>query len=481
MGKRLDNLKQLILGYKRIIIYGAGTNAHPILSWLQESEEFSDIKINIAVTKPKINEEFRGYKVYKIDELVLEKNSALVIVAVFKDYEKDIDGNLLELGFTNIVHIEEWFVDEAFYEPIKNEPINEKKVLVENFHGLGYGDSPKYIVDELIRQRNDLDIVWIVKQGIECDFPEGVRAVRIYSKQFYYEVYTAKVWISNVRKYQSVKKRIGQFYIQTWHGFPLKKIEKDAEEISNGISAPYFDAGKKDSEMIDVLLSNASFLTRIFKKTFWYNGKIIECGTPRNDIFFKNDISITHKLKKYFNLTENKKIILYAPTFRNNYKENPIDVDMDSVVSMCEKKFGGEWVGLVRMHPNIAKKETLFTYTDKVINATWYPDIMELLYSSDVVITDYSSVMFDFMITKRPVFLYAKDRDRYVNADRGFYFEYDSLPFSISATKAQLVSSIENYDEEIYRDKLSKFMRHIGFCDRGTASLKTIEMINEVI
>lgn len=479
MGRRLDELKETICDYKDVIVYGAGTNAGPIVAWLVENDIFASVNKHVAVTKPKEDEHFRGFKVERINDMVELKQGALVLVAVFWKYFDDIDNTLNALGFEHSIHIEDWFIDEAYYETLKDEPIIDKKILVENFHGLGYGDSPKYIVKELMKQRNDLDIVWIVRPGLDAQVPEGVRTVEIYSCQFYYEVFTAKIWISNVRKYQSVKKRQGQYYIQTWHGFTLKKIEKDAEEVSHGISAPYFDAGKKDSQMIDLLISNATFLTGIYRQTFWYEGEILECGTPRNDVFFQNDKLIIDQVKTVYHIARDSKILMYAPTFRESYKDDPLDIDMEAVLNVLERKTGYKWVALMRMHPNIANKENLFVYTENVVNATWYPDVMELLYATDALITDYSSIMFDYMIKKKPIFLYAKDKERYANNDRGFYLKYDDLPFPIAVTNKELLENISDFELLTYLAKLKYFEGKMGFCDDGTSSMTIVKRINE--
>lgn len=477
MGTKLNRFIQNIKKHRNVIVYGAGNNAAPLINYLDENAIIDKDRLHIAVTKPKNGEKFKDYIVECIDDLRMLNKQSLVIIAVYGDYYAEIEKKLDSLGFYNVERLEDWFIHEAYYEQIQDENISPQKILFENFHGLGYGDSPKYVCEELLKNRNDLDLVWVVKPGVYSNVPEGVRTVEIYTEEFYRELYTAHIWISNVRKYQSVLKRNGQFYIQTWHGFALKRIEADAEIISNGISAPYFDAGKKDSKMIDVIISNAQAMTQIYKTGFWYDGDVKEYGTPRNDVLFRDNTALKNVLKAKYGIQQEDKIVMYAPTFRSSYKINPLDVDISLMLESLERKTKCNWVCALRLHPNIANKKNDFSYGEKIISVTDYPDIMELLAVTDALVTDYSSIMFDFMITKKPVFLYAKDLDYYRNSDRGFYFDYEKLPFPISLTNEKLAENIMAYSEKEYFSRLEQFMEENGFCDDGFASKRVAEII----
>lgn len=162
-------------------------------------------------------------------------------------------------------------------------PIKKNKIVITSYYGADYGDNGKYIVEELRRLGEDVDVVWQLKPNLMQNnhLPENVRAVGYRTRQSVYELQTAGVWIDNARKTYG-RKRKGQLYIQTWHGGPgVKRIEKD---VADELGEKYVKTAKRDSKMCDVILSNSDFMTNLYKNVFWYDGEILECGTPRNDI-----------------------------------------------------------------------------------------------------------------------------------------------------------------------------------------------------
>ncbi len=474
MSSYYDTLQTLIEKQQDIIIYGAGRMASCLYQWITGKLDYSG-NVYFANTKARPGQRYQNYVVHNIDEMVSLSETALVLVYIYEGYIPAIKAKLEDLKFCKVQILGEEFVEECIYGPLKKYPIQNNKVIVENFHGLGYGDNPKYVVKELLERDKDLDIVWIVKEGCQYPMPEGVRTVPIYSPEFYYELYTSRVWLGNVRKYQSVRKRSGQYYIQTWHGFTLKTIEKDAEP-SKCSPAGYFDAARKDSKMMDLLLSNSTFLTKIYAQTFWYEGEIRETGTPRNDVFFKGSEEICNKVRAYYGITH-KKIVLYAPTYRKSYTDETYLNNMEKLRETLAKRFGRDFVVLLRMHPNVAEMCEGYEYSQNLINATFYDDMMELLVAADVLVTDYSSSMFDYFLSGKPVFLYAQDVDAYQNDDRGTYFEYESLPFPIAYTVEELWNKIIGFDEKAYEKDCQEFKERMGFLDDGLASERVADVI----
>ena len=202
-------------------------------------------------------------------------------------------------------------------------PIKKNKVCFINFSGKGYGDNPKYITEEILKENEDIEIVWFVKniEKVKKEFPSRVRLVKIFSLRYLYELATAKVWVNNSRFDQFVIKRKGQYYIQTWHGgLALKKIEYDA---ADKMSEYYHKVMKNDNNLMDVMISNSKFCTEVYRRAFRFKGDIKEYGTPRNDFLLqKHDDTIT-KIRNFFDIKEDNKILLYAPTFRDKYLKNP--------------------------------------------------------------------------------------------------------------------------------------------------------------
>lgn len=361
-------------------------------------------------------------------------------------------------------------------------PIKKNKIVVCNYYGKGYGDNAKYIINELIKEKiDDVDIVWLLKKILinEANFPKGIRVVSYGSIKALYELATAKIWIDNSRKVFYPPKRKKQYYIQTWHSpIRLKTIEKDAEE---SLPNTYIRMAKKDSKNYDLMISGCDFSWNIYRNSFWYSGKILKCGTPRCDIFFQDNPFIKEKVYKYFNLNPNDKLIVFAPTFRNKELIDPYILEFNDIIEAFGKKFGGNWKLLLRLHPNVSHLSSQINFNNKIINATNYDDMQELLYVADALITDYSSCMFDMAIANKICFLHVQDLDDYLSNERKLYFDFNELPFYISKTNEQLINNILNFDTNYYRDNLKIFFESIKLYEKGTASKEIVQVIKAVI
>ena len=358
-------------------------------------------------------------------------------------------------------------------------PIQRNKICITNFNGKGYGDNPKYIVEELLRRNPRCGIVWCVNDECRDGFPDRVTLVRYKSIRAIYEEATAKVWIDNCRKQLYVRKRKDQFYIQTWHGgLGLKKSEKDVE---SKLLPYYVQQAKHDSRLIDILLSNSGFCTEWYKRAFWYNGAIAEFGVPRDDILINRPEHVREKVMRHFNLEKNARIILYAPTFRNDESTDVYDIDYSAVLDLMNSGRENRWVFLVRLHPNVSNRADLLQYTNSIINATGYADMQELMLASDMLITDYSSIVFEFMLMYKPVFLYVKDYEKYRAEERNFYFDLFSLPFPHAYTNSELLKKIQDFDQAAYTSAMNVLFNEIKPFSSGTASQKTADILLEQI
>lgn len=355
----------------------------------------------------------------------------------------------------------------SFFEAIKKP---ENKVVFCNFAGKGYGGYPESICNELIRRGNCARLIWLVNG--DYNLPERVEAVDINSYAAIRELATAKVWIDNCRKSQLIRKGKRQFYLQTWHGGGpcLKKIEGDALAY---LSKSYIKDAINDTKMADLFISDCEWQNDVYRRAFWYNGEILNCTTPPNDFFYEDWKKIKADVYEKLNIDSGKHIVLYAPTFRNAHEVNCYDLEFKVVSRELQKKFGGEWVFVVRIHPTMAEKQLEIEYDDVVINGTTYPQIEELLIASDVLITDFSASMFLAYRWGITTFLYANDLEYYTNNERPLYFEIDSLPASFSSSNAELLQEINNFSKVEYIKRCQDFSKTVGFFEGGH-SVQTI-------
>lgn len=371
--------------------------------------------------------------------------------------------------------------------------VDNNKIVIDNFEGNSYGCNPKYIVEEIIKRKLPYELVWLVKSvSSEFEkgaFPEQVRLVPIYKKDAFVELATAKLWIDNQRKYYFIKrgliKKNNQRYIQTWHGsLGIKKLDADVTAFNDEDNQNWVTGSKYESSIMDYYISNSSFESNVVTKALWFNNCIKEYGHPRNDIFFKSEKEqqeIKDKVFQTLQIDKNKKVLLYVPSFRDDKKLSCYGLDTSAVANVLKEKFGGDWVIAIRLHPRVKKYSSkLFSFNDKVVDATYYPDIQELLLASDIAITDYSSCIFDFMLSRKPGFIFATDIEQF-NTDRGFYYPLESTPFPIATNNYELIKNIENFDYEEYKQKVEDFLKDKGCMEDGHASERVVDLIEKIM
>ena len=360
--------------------------------------------------------------------------------------------------------------------------IVKNKIVFVNFQGKGYGCNPKYIAEEILKQGLPYDLVWLVNDLNEA-MPAKIRKIKFNSVDAVFELSTARVIITNVKNTLPFIKKKEQFFIMTWHSnYWIKYIEKDCEEQ---LSPHYVAESKANSAMTNLMISSSHLQTEEIKRAYWYNGKIMECGLPRNDIFFNKNEKLVEDIRRRLNIPPKYKILLYAPTFRDS---RPINLsvykfDYQKLLDKMKKKFGHEWILLLRFHPNVAGLDIakhLYKPSSNVIDVTRYSDPQELILISDVLISDYSSVVYDFMISHKPVFILAKDIETYPKERRikPFYFE---LPYKINETEDELFNDIENFDRAMSNIRVSAFLSKNKLYDDGHAAEKVVNVIKKVI
>ena len=356
-------------------------------------------------------------------------------------------------------------------------PVKQNKVLFINFNGKGYGCNPKYIAQEILRQKLDYDLVWLVSD-MRMDFPQGIRKVRFDRLRSIYEVATAKIIVTNVKNDLYLVKKKCQYVIQTWHGsYSAKPVEKDA---ADKLPRRYVKESMKNSAQTDLFLSNSKVLTQAYRDSFWCECEIMECGFPRNDILFSGDReSVSRHVKNALSIPENSHLVLYAPTFRDDGSLDGYSIDSKGILKALEK--GTEdWYLLIRLHPNVGDPAGLFLFGGHVINATPYPDMQELLVASDILITDYSSTIFEFAAMGKPSYIFASDVESYQKM-RGLKEDFFRMPYPICKNNEQLLSLLSQHTPESGLHAAKEFMAFYGGTDEGRASEQVVQRIRKVI
>ncbi|MBO5241703.1 MAG: CDP-glycerol glycerophosphotransferase family protein [Lachnospiraceae bacterium] len=380
---------------------------------------------------------------------------------------------------------------QEYHEKYDALPIRSNKVVISNYMGSGYGCNGKYVLEYLLKNEpefaKELDLVWVVRdaeKNKEC-FPPQVRLVEYGSFQAMQEYATARVWLQNFQMVhylnKGLLKRDGQVYIQMWHGsLGIKKIEGAVDYLNR--DKAWLSLAKKNAAYTDYWISNSDFETKVYREAFWGAGTILEYGHPRNDIFYADRSEAVRKIRETYGILQNQKLLLYVPTFRDGAKGNKKLPDGVKIADSLNKRFGGDWVLAIRQHPRIAADGKLENDAGQNVwrNVTFYPDIQELLAAADVVLTDYSSAIFDFVLTGRPGFLLMEDYKEYEDL-RGLYYSPHESPFPVSYTQEQLCEKITGFNEEQYQQKVQAFLREKGCREDGNAAERVTQLIKEII
>ena len=363
--------------------------------------------------------------------------------------------------------------------------INPKIIVFESNLGRNYTGNPRCIYEEMVARGLDHEYqCYVILEDMNTVIPGNAKKIKRTRIQYFYILARAGVIVSDSRMPKYIIKRKGVTYIQTWHGTPLKKLALDMDDVSM--------AGEKDIETYkynfaknaatwDYLISQNTFSTNIFRQAFAYYKNILEIGYPRNDILFqKNNPQEILKLKKELGLPLDKKIILYAPTWRDDefYDKGQYKFASKLDFDLAQNELSSDYVFIVKYHYLVQDKIDWSKYKGFVYNYDMRYDISILYLVSDMMITDYSSVMFDYSLLQRPILFYTYDLDKYKNELRGFYFDLTKeAPGPISTTTKDLIENIKNYDCTEYQEAYEAFHNKYNHVDDGTASAQVVDLI----
>ena len=375
-----------------------------------------------------------------------------------------------------------WMFKSTVYTKYYNKhPLVENKIVFESFLGKYYSDSPKYLYEYLYNTYGDkFEYVWVINDK-SVKIPGNPKKVKRFSLEFYKEVAEAKYWVINGRQAARLKKREDQVIVSTWHGTPLKRLGLDIGNVHTmnpKIKQSYISVGMT----WDYLISPNPYTTEILKSAFAYEGQILETGYPRNDILYNADENQINQIKKDLKLPEDKKIILYAPTWRDDeyIDVGKINFELKLELDKLMEALSDEYIVLVRTHYFIANNLDLSKYKGFAFDVSSYNDIAELYLISDILITDYSSVFFDFANLKRPILFYTYDLEKYENVLRGFYIDiHTEVPGPLLKTTEEVIENIKNIEElkEEYADRYDEFYERFCGIEDGNASKRISDIV----
>ncbi|GEM05264.1 hypothetical protein HMI01_22520 [Halolactibacillus miurensis] len=330
-------------------------------------------------------------------------------------------------------------------------PIKNNYIIFESFHGKQFSDNPRALFEFITQNyQEDYIVIWSVDRRYKDKFEinNNIKAVTRLTPKWCYYMSVSKYWVINARLPLWIPKRKENIYLQTWHGTPLKKLGLDIEKVN--MPGTTTDKYKKNfmesSSKWDYLISPNSYSTNIFRSAFGFKGEILEVGYPRNDHLVNNNNSkYIDELKRKLKIPKDKKVILYAPTWRDDdfYKKGSYRFELSLDLEEMKKALGDKYVIILRMHYLISSELDVSYYENFVFDYSLYEDIRDLYLISDLLITDYSSVFFDFAILKKPIIFYMYDLEKYENILRGFYIKnLADLPGDIVQNDKDLLDAL---------------------------------------
>jgi CDP-glycerol glycerophosphotransferase len=364
-----------------------------------------------------------------------------------------------------------------WYPAARRKPLREA-VLYDVFEGKSYSDSPRAVHQELVRRGSELEHLWVVRDDRMIP-PAGASAVVYESPEWYEALARSRYIVGNTHLPSWIERREGQVIVQTWHGTPLKRIgfDFDNDWFSD---TEYLEALEREGKQWSLLISPNSFSTPILKRAFRYEGEVLASGYPRNDVLLAEDRDKhAEEVRRALGLPEGKKIVLYAPTWREDRLRHngghALDLRLD--LAHAREVLGEDHVLLVRPHAHVV--EPVPGVGDGFVwDVGSYPDIQDLYLIADVLVTDYSSVMFDFAITGRPILFFTYDLEHYRDQLRGFYFDFEATaPGPLVGTSEELVRNLRDLAPVVERYAPAYAAFREAFCDLddGAASQRVVD------
>ena len=349
------------------------------------------------------------------------------------------------------------------------KPMKTNRMVIYSLKQHGYSCNLKYLTEYLNREHpGEFEILWVVRnaEDLEALKKRGIPAALIHSKTHFRYRIQSKFVVTNDEFYPVFFKRPGQVYINTWHGaINYKKIGYAGLEFTNPIQELIY---RMNNPCPDLFVSGSRSFTDTASESFGFPREIfLESGLPRNDILCLPGGGLKAQVKDRLGIPAEKKVLLYAPTFRKGGVGAGEDLDYRRLCHTLAQRFGGEWVVLLRQHYFVSQRRE--GMEDLLLDVSGYEDMQELIACADCLLSDYSSCMWDFLLTGNPVFVYAPDLKDYTAQDRSFFIPVEKWPYPMAQTQEELDEIIHTFDAAAFAQKASAHRAEFGSRDRGQA------------
>lgn len=387
-----------------------------------------------------------------------------------------------------ITRMDEWlrFFKKVFIRtillPLRMLPVKSNRLLLINDLARKYSGNPKYIAEYLCEKYpGKFEIIFTLSApGTYKDqIPPEVRPVRINSAKYFYFAMTAKVLITNSGGFSYLPLRKSQHVLNTWHGGgAYKKCGTDMYNCSNLFKRDLRLSANKTT----AFLSTNQRFTKVISKSMLIPENVFwEIGMPRNDFLIQNNQESRSCIRHKLGLSDGEKLVLFAPTYRkphdNYFKESiaiSYGIDVARVCAALKKRFGGDWKCAFRLHPRVVNRQEYIP--EGTLDLSDYEDMQELLLAADVLINDFSSSFWDFMLTGKPGFLFATDLQHYIETTE-VYTPVSEWPFPKSTNNDELEHNILSFDEKKYRKDCKSHYEALGGCETGKAAQLVCEWV----
>ena len=365
------------------------------------------------------------------------------------------------------------------YPAATARPLRDLAVF-ESYGGQQCSCNPRAIYAELRRRAPGLDCAWVTRDG-QFAGPDGARQLLVCTRDYYEAIAQARYLVTNDLLPRWFRKRDDQVYLQTWHGTPLKRIGLDIEPPRRPNTVAYLERQNEDTPKWDLLLAPNAFATPIFRRAFAFDGEIAETGYPRNDLLRHPErAERAAQVRRLLGIPAGKRVVLYAPTWRDDAFQQggryrfDLQLDLEAV----SDALGGDHVILLRTHFNVRDPLSGSDLGTGLMDVTRYPDIAELYLISDVLITDYSSAMFDFALTGRPMLFFTYDLEHYRDQLRGFYFDFEAeAPGPLLRATPDVIDALQDIDQVAmsHRAAYEAFTSRFCALDDGHAAARAVD------